>query len=199
MKKVMILSICLVLCLSMVSSAEKVLSKDNFQEATHGIKIGVDDVEFNYPVFINEGNTYVSLRDICKELRIPVYWDEQARVAVIDKYNSEIIVSTLTERKKEGVIPDEETALAIGRIILEKYSGEKYEYETKNVKYFLEVEFIEEYNVWKVSERYELKREPPNCAFGGPLAYVYLSKSTGEVININTYSSIPDDFEQCFD
>ncbi len=188
MKRIMILSICLVLCLSMVSSAEKVLSEKKFQKATYGIKIGIEDAEFEYPVFNNEGNTYVSLRDICKELHIPVYWNEETKEAVVDKPNSEISISNSTKRKEDGIIPDKETALAIGKIILETYTGEKYEYETKNVKYFLVAEFNEEYNAWEIVQNYEYKKMP-NFALGGggKRPCIALSKNTGEVIYMNTY------------
>lgn len=193
MKK-MLLSILLILCLSTVLNAEELICKENFREATYLIKVGSLDFENKLPIYNNNGNTYVSLRDVCSALKIPVYWDAKRQTAVIDKFNSEFLVEENTTKKEQGIIPDAETAHTVGKLFLETYTGRKYEYETDRIRFYIGVDYMEIYNAWYVAQYYECKG---NWGIGTNVepASILLSKNTGEVISINT-RSIVEEMEQ---
>ena len=140
-----------------------------------------------------DNRIYVPLRDFCEQLNIPVYWDSNKREANIDVFNKNITISDKTPFKVEGVIPDEQTALSVGKLILEKYAEKALEYETEDKIYFLRVDFIDQYNAWIISQTFKFKNESMGWAAGGDSFYtpsVILNKKTGEVMNINTFSSL---------
>ena len=160
MKKGIIITIVVLLCVVTAVSVSA------FEHSNCNIRLGNKDVTMEYPVFMQEDRVYVSLRNICDLLGIPVHWNEAENQVHIDIYNKEIPVSDKTERKEEGVIPDEETALAIGKIYLERYSGKQMEYETDEKIYYLRAEFIEEENVWLVVQNFLLKRSVFRWLYG---------------------------------
>ena len=92
--------------------------------------------------------------------------------------------------KEGGVLPDEETALAVGKIILEKYIGKPLEYETDEKIYYLSVTYREDRNAWNIQQFFDYKDGRHWAASGIYLPNITLNKNTGEVMFINTYSSI---------
>lgn len=161
-----------------------------FEATNFKLKIGNENIQLDEPLYVKNDRTYVPLRNICDALGIPVEWDDSNQEAVLDVYDKDIKVSEKTELKEEGVIPDEETALAVGKAILESYMGKPVEYETEDQTYYLTVDYLENFNAWSITQLCCLK----NGAWGG---YVYfpnvkISKSTGEVLYINTYSTLGD-------
>lgn len=102
------------------------------------------------------------------------------------------LVSDKTAFRDEGVIPDEETALAVGKIILEKYAGKKMEYETDEKRYYLIATYFKETNTWCIMQWFDYKNGGGWAASGIYLPYVKINKSTGEVLYINTYSTFDD-------
>ena len=165
-----------------------------YASTQYNVKFTNKNVSFTKPTYMKDDRIYVSLRDICNALNIPIYWDGDINEATIDVNNKKINVSDKTEYKDCGVIPDEETAYAVGKIILEKYSNSPMEYETKDKIYYLEVEFIEEQNCWSVVQKFKFKAENKGWAAGGNTYYpnVKLNKSTGEILYINTYATFID-------
>ena len=84
-----------------------------FEEVGYNIKFGPNDAQMQYPIYESEDRVYVSVRDMCDNLGIPIEWDEENREINVDMYNKQAPVSDETEYKEEGVIPDEETASCI--------------------------------------------------------------------------------------
>ena len=161
-----------------------------FEQVDYNIKIGDAVVKLQYPIFINDDRIYVSVRSICDKLGIPIEWNGESKEVEIDIYNKKVQVSDKTIFKTEGVIPDEETALIVGKTILEKYAERPMEYETESRIYYLYAEFIESENAWLISQRFRFKN--PNSGGGigwADYSNVKLNKFTGEVMFINTYST----------
>jgi|GEM_PF-1989302 len=163
-----------------------------FELVDYNIKIGNDVVKLQYPMYINDGRIYVSLRGICDKLGIPIEWNNENREVEMDIYNKKIPVSDKTLFREDGVIPDEETALAVGKTILEKYVGKSLEYETDEKIYYLKVTYIKESNVWNVTQFFDYKDGRGWAASGVYLPNVKLNKNTGEVMYINTHSTYTD-------
>ena len=183
MKKKFIITIVVLLC---VVTAVTVSA---FEFSDCNIRLGDEDVEMKYPVFMQDDRVYVSLRNMCDLLGIPVHWNEEENRVHIDIHNKETPVSNKTERKEDGVIPDEETALAIGKIYLEKYSGKQMEYETDKKIYYLKVRYKEAINAWIVHQTFEYKDENIFWISGDDIYVptVTINKDTGEIIYINTF------------
>lgn len=109
----------------------------------------------------------------------------------MDINNKNISVSDKTQLKKDGVIPDEQTALAIGKIILERYTEKSLEYETDDKVYYLTAKFDEHCNGWRVCQMFKYKDENRGWSAGDKfyIPTVILNKQNGEVLYINTNSS----------
>ena len=164
-----------------------------FERSDYNIRLGNDNITMQYPSFVQNDRLYVSIRNLCDALGIPIYWNDDENEVHIDIYNKKVQVSDKTEYKEEGIIPDEETALTVGKAILEKYAGKPMEYETEDKVYYLKVEFLERYNAWRLYQTFEYKNGgvwSVGDEFYSPT--VTLSKSSGEVIFINTYSMFND-------
>lgn len=154
------------------------------------IKVGNEIIEMEYPIFIQNGRTYASIRELCDKLNVPVYYNEDKNEVHLDIYNKQTPVNDKTELKDEGVIPDEETAYIVGKAILEKYVGKALEFETDDKVFYLRVKYIEQFNSWLVIQTFRYKAEGEGWAGSGIyFPCVYLNKNTGEVLAINTYST----------
>lgn len=163
-----------------------------FEEVNYSIKIAKSAIELQYPVFIADDRIYVSLRSICEALGVPIIWNDDNKEVNIDVGQKNIHVSDKTVLKEEGVIPDEETALAVGKIILEKYVGKNLEYETDEKIFYLKVSFNKESNCWNVMQSFDFKDGRGWAASGVYFPNITLNKNTGEVIYINDYSTFKD-------
>lgn len=186
MKKSIIISIMFVLLLMGTVFA----SGSIYEKSDNIIKLGNQNMQLESPIFLINDKIYVSLRNLCNELNIPIEWDGENGEAMIDIYHKKVPVSDKTEYKEQGVIPDEETALAVGKAILEKYAGKPLEYETDKRIYYLRVSFVESENAWIIVQNFKYKN--PNVIGStdfADFAHVKLSKSTGEILFINTYST----------
>lgn len=150
------------------------------------VKIGTDIADLKYPVYMINDRIYVSLRDFCDELGIPLKWNDEKNEVEIDKYNKNVQVCNKTELKDEGVIPDANTALIIGKAILEKYAGKPMEFETSDKIYFLKADYFKENNSWIVYQTYKNKNGEIWAAEGIPIPSIAINKSNGEVLYINT-------------
>ena len=185
MKKriMLVIIICLAFVSGMVISA--------FGISGYSIKVGNDTAKMKYETFVKNGRIYVSVRDMCNVLGIPISWREDEKEAFIDIYNKQVPISRETERKDEGVIPDKETAYTVGKAILEKYAGKTLEYETEDKIFFLRVDFIDQYNAWRISQTFKFKNEGMGWAAGDGFytPSVILNKKNGEVMSINTFSN----------
>ncbi len=132
------------------------------------------------PVLL-DGVTYVPLRECAENRGYQVMWDEDARQIEVDTYHRRIPDQCSTEKVDEqGVIPDEATALAVGKAILEGAMGRSVEYKDGGREFYLKAHYYENTNVWEVfqSGKYEGYRYyGTNVISPG----VILDKATGEV------------------
>ena len=162
-------------------------------------KIKVDNVaaKMQYPVYINNNRLYVSLRDICNQIGMSIEWNDEEKTAEIrrgsiDTSEKGVIISGKTEFRKEGAIPDEKTALAVGKAILEEYAERPLEYTTDKRIYYLRASLIEE-NTWLVVQNFKyLNPNSGGSTDFAEFAHVKLNKNTGEVMYINTHSTYID-------
>jgi len=161
-----------------------------FELCSFNIKLGNSDINVKNTAYLKDNSIYVPLRGICNELGMSVSWNNEKKEATIDKYSKKVNVSHKTVFKEEGVIPDEEIALIVGKTILEKYAGRNMEYESDENIYYLTVIDCPEENAWIVVQNFERKNPMSGGSTDyGDFANVKISKSTGEVIYINTYST----------
>ena len=162
------------------------------QESIYKIRLGNETLIMKYPIIMQDDRIYVSLREICDKLRIPIEWNEKENEAHIDINNKKILVSDKSDYKEEGVIPDEETAYQVGKTILERYVNRPLEYETENYVYSLGTTFLEDENAWIVYQDMRYKKGPLFIRSKPDLIEIKLSKNTGEVLFISTYSIFSD-------
>lgn len=179
-------------CLILIAATQLVVMAANVYLANSNvIRIGAEDMKFNNDIYTIDEKIYVPIRELSEKIRIPILWDGgKNQVELLTDFKT-VHTSEKTQLKEDGIIPDEETAHEIGKVILEKYAGEAMEYETDERIYFLIVKFQEQYNSWRVTQTYKFKDE--NKGWGSSGIYVpevILNRNTGEVISINTYSEI---------
>lgn len=189
----------LIFCLCLVLAAPTVGSAANINlTASNTIRIDNEDVKFTNDIYIIDNKTYVPLRELAEKMRIPIEWNEEKGQAELLTYFKTVNVGDRTEFKEEGVIPDAETAYQIGKIILEKYTGTPMEYETDEYIVYLRTTYYEHLNVWYVSQTFKFKDENRGWASGNSVysPTVYLNKDTGEVIALNTYSTLEEVMEK---
>ena len=157
--------------------------KSSFEIAEFDINIGNDVVKFSYPVYLKDDSVYVSVRELCNRLKIPIHWNEAKREVDINIYDKKIQVSEKTEYNEEGVIPDPETAYLVGKTILEKYCGRTLEYETDTRIYSLDTRYLKEENAWQIIQVFRFKNESSGGGIGwADYVNIKLSKYTGEVL-----------------
>ena len=187
--KISLLVFCIVILLSIIAFAANSNIPDalqNFSLATYDIKVEYDVRNFSHPVYVQNGITYAALRDICWELGYYANWEGTDWAVNIMPYRSkQINVSPTTVLKEEGVIPNAETALAIGKLLLEEYAGKELEFETDSMKYTLFPVYLDDESAWLVMQNVK-----PKKSAGGGSDYRYrphikLSKNTGEVLYIH--------------
>lgn len=153
-----------------------------------GMKLVVDHEtrHLEHEPLLLDGVTYVPLRECAEQLGFQVEWDGEARCVKVDTTHKNVQhLETNTEAVAEqGVIPDKETALAVGKIILEKNLGRSVEYKDGDRELRLEADYYTVLNGWKVYQvgtyegisYYGTNRHTP---------FVVLNKSTGEVTYID--------------
>ena len=161
-----------------------------YQVKNNEIQIGPEIIHFTNRIYNIEDKTYVPIRELAEALRIPIIWDSDNDRVFLNNTHKMVHVPEKSQYKEEGVIPDEATALKIGKIILETYAGKSLEYETDERNYYLTVSYNEEYNSWLVKQSYSYKDGTGGGAVGIYEPAVILNKNTGEVISINTYSEL---------
>ena len=158
------------------------------------IQIGTDDIEYKNEVYNINDMIYVPLRETFENLSIPVEWDEEKNTAHVFTQYKTVKSSENSKYNENGIIPDEETAYKIGKIILETYTGKEMEYESDEGTYYLSVTYRELDNSWRVSQ--ELKYAVGGGDGTGTYSpTVALNKNTGEVMYINTYSVFDELYE----
>lgn len=167
--------------------AYSIYADNNFR-----IKLDNEVLEFKNATIIQNDKIYIPLREMCDKLCIPIEWNEQDDEIYVDIAHKKPLVSERTTYKEEGVIPDEETAYQVGKLLLETYVGHPLEYEDEYRVYWLETTFLEEENAWQVCQKSIAQEGVATCVRPGTTIYlieIKLNKNTGEVLYINSYGS----------
>lgn len=177
-----------IIILNILFACTTIFAMETFK---NNIQLNFEDIPMNNPIYNIDNKLYVSCRELCEKLGFSVLWDGVENKAIIDTQHKKIKTSQYTTYIEEGVIPNEEIAYNIGKILLEKYSGKSLEYVKDNKTFYLTVDFHEETNTWLVYQTFKYNEEGGWIASGSGLYVpsIELNKSTGEVISINTYSS----------
>lgn len=179
--------------LAMVVTKEYIVCESN---ATY--YKGEEKLQFEEPCFTYNSKTYVPVRQLCDYLNIPIIWNGEKNQIEIDSYHK--IVSTgkmpNTNVLSDGVVPDKESALMIGKIILESTVGESMEYQDGEYYYCLNGYYYEPLNCWMIQQTC-LKNNQPFQGGNNTNDYsIQINKSTGEVQFINTFSDLKQRVEQ---
>lgn len=187
MKKIILIYLLLFILLPIT-----IMATDTYLKSENTIKINSETMQFDNEIYNIDGRIYVSIRELFEKMRIPVLWnDEVEQVEVLTEFKS-VHTGSKTQEKKDGVIPDKETAYEVGKILLEKYADKPMEYETEDKIYYLFVSFMEDFNSWKIQQTFKFK----DGSVWGSTAHIapaiILNKNTGEVLSINTYSDLPE-------
>lgn len=143
-------------------------------------------MEFNNPVYTIDNLTYVPLREFSEKLGILVDWIEDKSQVVLDTNHKKVLYNDNIEANsclENGVIPDEKAAKNVAKAILESCTGRPMEYKDGDYEYFLKASYFESINSWLVVQYATYKGE----SFGGGSIspYIWINKSTGEVVEIN--------------
>lgn len=177
-KKILVLAILIFLSWVMIANA-----------CSYVVNVNIGSVSVG-GLLMNE-KTYVSIRELAEKFNVPIKWDSTNKEVIVSTELKQVELSDKTEFKPNGVIPDKETAYKIGKILLEEYMGQQIEYTTEDKVYFLNVEYREKDNVWIISQRFEYTNGL-QWTYGDSIYIptIMINKNTGEVVYINTYSSL---------
>ena len=140
------------------------------------------DYKYKNDILNIDGTLYVPLRETFEFLKTPVTWDEESRTATVDMNNKILDVEPEDSRKEGGVIPDEETAYNVGKLLLEKYVGRELEYETDIGVFYLKV--TERPYTWLINQQCDFKIKGGGGGTGFYSPSIILDRNTGEVIKI---------------
>lgn len=148
-----------------------------------GVKLTVDGqaLKLEHEALLVDGVTYVPLRECAENRGYQVVWNEKARQIEVDTRHRK--VSDAEKVDEQGVIPDEATALAVGKAILEGALGRSVEYKDGGREFYLTAHYYENTNVWWVDQ---LGKYEGHIYYGTNALClgVILDKATGEVLHI---------------
>ena len=170
----------------LITPAKEVAGTQTVEPTEISILLGNQKIKMQQPIYLINGNTYVAIRELGEALGYPVSWKGDTNEVQLDIYHKEL---NYDKEKKDnmslekGVIPNEATARAVATTILEACSGKQLEYQDGNYEGYLHVSFYEQSNCWIISQKVKYKGEffYATSAMG---TYVYLNKTTGEVMAI---------------
>ena len=153
-----------------------------------GVELVVDSEtqHLEHEPLLLDGVTYVPLRECAENLGFSVEWDEETGHIEVDtnRRNVQHLETNTEVISEQGVIPDEETALAVGKIILEKALGQSVEYQDGDRELHLHANYYTKLNSWMVYQAGTYEGESYYWT-NRPTPFVALNKSTGEVTCIN--------------
>lgn len=157
----------------------------SISQADIKLMVNHDTLELEHEPLIVDGVTYVPLRECAEKLGFQVEWDNETRLIQVDTYHKRILGQSRAEIiDEQGVIPDEETALAVGKAILEGAMGRSVEYQDGERKFYLTAQYHPLDNAWRIDQigKYE-DRSWGGGNYNAP--FVALNINTGEVIYID--------------
>jgi len=94
----------------------------------------------SYPIISYNDNTYMAVRDVAFLWNKDITWNQE--------YKS---INFVSREKKENIIKKEETALKIGKAILEEYFTDKIKENSAYHVTYAEPDGIDAEDVWRVS------------------------------------------------
>ena len=179
MKKLIITAACIIVfTVAVISAYAK-------SEANQTMVIGTQEVKFDNPIYLIEDMTYVPIRELSEKLGIPISWNNEKGRVELDINNKEVAHNETVANAVlvNGVIPDEETAKAVAKTILEACIGKPVEYEEDDYEFYLTVSFSDARNMWIITQ---YAKYNGNSFGGGNVSPVIcINKATGEVVAIN--------------
>lgn len=160
-----------------------------YDENTY-IKFNGEYLSLEKPMYIIDGSIYAPLRNIFEKNNFKVEYDGLNKIVEVTETKGKVEVSDKTALVNNAIIHDEATALAVGGAILQSHAG-IMEYETDDGYYYLSAKYNSETDNWKVFQSFRYKDEHKGWQPGEDfyVPSVELSRQTGEVKYINTYSS----------
>ena len=182
-----------ILLITMYISAIVVMASPMPNSKLH---LGAWEVELEYPMIEKDDRLYISIRELGELMNIPVYWDADTGGVNFDIDHKKVPYSGDTKIVEEGMIQDKETAIAVGRAILESLTGRKMEYEDGDFTYFLQAYYNEKFNMWSVSQGARYKGYVFYAASYVLGPTIRIDKATGEVVSIEIDKKIEDIVEE---
>ena len=173
MKKIIIFTVAIIFMINTVVFAASLIISE-----TKVLVLGKEE-KFENDIYNDNGKIYVPVREFCEKLNIPIEWDEKNKSIKVEAANM-VIRSDSTEEK--DMIPDEETAINVARIILEKHMERKIENNMYELSASLDGD---EWHVYL-----DFSKKSNSFSSHTPLICVYLSKITGAVKYISTYTTL---------
>lgn len=148
---------------------------------------------FIEPIYKIDGMIYVPVEEytdkISEKIKIPTLVDISEDGNTKIDFNTSVKNINLygsTEQKLEGVVPDEETAYAMGKLLLEKYAGRPLEYTNKNGEFYLKTTYNSEGNYWSIVQEFKRNSNvsPRGGGSGMAMTQININRNTGEVIGL---------------
>ena len=175
--------VCILIFLILTVLYIGVFANTNFLNQKNSLIIGASEVQFDNDFYNVDGMIYVPIRELSEKLCIPIKWNAMKNQVELLVHEKQVVVEDKTKLKESSVIPDEETAINVGKIILEKYVGKSLEYETEKGVFKIRASYHPRDNSWRVEQCCDYKVG----GGGGTANYlpvVVLNRNTGEVIFI---------------
>ena len=154
------------------------------------IKINWDsqilDIE-SEPIMIND-RVYVSIRSLGDSLNKTVDWDGETNTVYIKSDSKKVVAFDGEKNIEKEIVPDEETAIAIGKLYLGKYIGESVEYENEEKTVYLKA--YRNGTLWHVYQTFDFK-DGRGWAGSIDSCSIKINAENGEVVYIDITSNLP--------
>ena len=140
---------------------------------------------------------YVPLREFCEKTGFIISWDGAKNEASVVTGKQGVVLGEETEHKNEGVIPDKETAITVGKAILERYVEKTYYVGEDGIStYYWDAYYLEDSDSWRVVRTSKLNTENAIQSGIGYCPSIILSRSDGKVTYISTRLTHKSSFDE---
>ncbi len=135
----------------------------------HIVYQGDLEKRLKYPLISYNDNTYMAMRDVAPLLKKDIIWNAEDGSIIFKSYKNE-----------NNIIKNKETALNIGKAILNEYFQEKIGENSVYAVSYVGVNGIEDDNLWQISVVFENKQNADkDFVLFNPDAYVIINSQTG--------------------
>ena len=156
----------------------------------HLIKINWDSQILSLeskPIMIND-RVYVPIRSLGDSLNKSVDWDGETNTVYITSDNKKIGAFDGEKNVEKEIIPDEETAIAIGKLYLERYTSGSVEYENSDKVVYLKA--YRQDTLWHIYQTFYYK-DGRGWAGSIDSCSIKINAENGEVVYIDITSNLP--------